>query len=159
VRAREITAMTEFDRTVTLRAITKDNVHAILRLKVAPHQEHFVASNAWSLAEAHFEPELPWFRGIYVGETPVGFLMLEDNPEDATYTLWRFMIDAQHQGRGYGQQALELLFAHVKTLPGVAVVYTSCVPAAGGPGPFYEKLGFVYTGEEEGGELWMRRDL
>ncbi len=26
------------------------------------------------------------------------------------------------------------------------VTYTSCVPGAGGPGPFYEKTGFVYTG-------------
>jgi hypothetical protein len=28
-----------------------------------------------------------------------------------------------------------------------------------GPGPFYEKMGFVYTGEAEDGELWMRRAL
>lgn len=34
-----------------------------------------------------------------------------------------------------------------------------CAPAEGGPGPFYEKMGFVYTGEEEGGGLWMRHDL
>lgn len=151
--------MTQLDRTVTLREITKENLHDILRLQVAPHQEHFVASNAVSLAEAHFEPDLPWFRGIYAGDTPVGFLMLEYNSEDATYTLWRFMIDVRYQGCGYGRQALELLFAHVKTLPGRAVLYTHCVPGEGGPGPFYEKMGFAYTGEEEGGGLWMRRAL
>lgn len=151
--------MSEIERIITLREITKTNLHEILRLQVAPDQEHFVASNAVSLAEAHFEPELPWFRAIYADETPVGFLMLEYNHEDATYTLWRFMIDARYQGCGYGRTALELLFAHVKTLPGTAILYTHCMPGEGGPGPFYEKLGFVDTGEEEGGGRWMRRVL
>jgi diamine N-acetyltransferase len=69
--------MSEFDPEVTLREITKENLGSILRLKVAPDQEQFVASNAVSLAEAHFEPELPYFRAIYAGDVPVGFLMLE----------------------------------------------------------------------------------
>lgn len=151
--------MTELDRTVTLREITRDNLGAILRLQVAPHQERFVASNAVSLAQAHFEPELPWFRGIYAGDTPVGFLMLEYDRADETYNLWRFMIDAQYQACGYGRTALELLFEHIRTLPGANVLYTHVASADGGPGPFYEKMGFVYTGEEEGGGLWMRRAL
>lgn len=151
--------MSEFDLEVTLREITKENLGAILRLKVTPHQEQFVASNAVSLAEAHFEPEIPWFRAIYAGDVPVGFLMLEYDSEDETYNLWRFMIDEQHQGHGYGQKALELLFTHLKTLPQADMLYTSCVPGEGGPGPFYEKMGFVYTGEEEGGERWMRRKM
>jgi diamine N-acetyltransferase len=151
--------MSAFEHTITLRTITKDNLHDILRLHVAPHQERFVASNAVSLAEAHFEPDLPWFRAIYADDVPVGFLMLEYDRADETYNLWRFMIDAQYQGFGYGRKALELLFGHVKTLPGATVLYTHCVPAEGGPCPFYEKMGFVYTGEEEGGGLWMCRDL
>lgn len=151
--------MAELDRTITLREITKNNLRDILRLKVAPHQEQYVASNAVSLAEAHFEPDLPWFRAIYAGDVPVRFLMLEYDTEYETYNLWRFMIDAQYQGLGYGRKALELLFAHVKTLPHPDTLHTSCVPAEGGPGPFYEKMGFVYTGEEEHGQLWMRRVL
>ena len=151
--------MSEFDFEVTLREITKENLSEILRLKVAPHQEQFVASNAASIAEAHFEPEVAWFRAVYAGDVPVGFLMLEDDVAQEEYFLWRFMIDKQYQGRGYGQRALELLFVHVKTRPGADAVYTSCVPAEGSPGPFYEKMGFVYTGKEEDGELVMRREL
>lgn len=130
-----------------------------MRLKVAPHQEQFVASNAVSLAEAHFEPVLPWFRAIYADDIPVGFLMIEYNIEEQFYFLWRFMIDERYQKHGYGQQALALLFAYVKTLPNADALYTSCVPGDGGPGPFYEQLGFVYTGDEEDGELYMRRAL
>jgi diamine N-acetyltransferase len=151
--------MSEVNDEVTLREITKENLKAILRLKVAPEQEQFVASNAASIAEAHFEPEIAWFRAIYSGDTPVGFLMLEDNVAQQEYFLWRLMIDERYQKSGYGKKALELLFAYVKTRPGATVIDTSCVPAPGGPGPFYEKLGFVYTGAEEGGELWMRRAL
>ncbi|MDX2240767.1 MAG: GNAT family N-acetyltransferase [Leptolyngbyaceae cyanobacterium bins.302] len=151
--------MAEFDLEVTLREITKENWRDILRLKVASHQEHFVASNAMSIVEAHFEPEVAWFRAIYAGDLPVGFLMLQDDVAQQEYFLWRFMIDERYQGRGYGRKALELFFAHVKTRPGADVVYTSCVPGEGSPCPFYEKMGFVYTGEEEDGELVMRREL
>jgi diamine N-acetyltransferase len=131
----------------------------ILRLKVAPNQEQFVASNAVSLAQAHFEPVTPWYRAVYADDIPVGFLMLEYNTEEEFHFLWRFMIDAQYQKHGYGRQALELLFAHVKTIPKADALYTSCVPGEGSPGAFYEKMGFVYTGEEEDGELYMKRSL
>jgi diamine N-acetyltransferase len=151
--------MSESNPELTLREITKENLGSILRLKVASHQEQFVASNAESLAEAHFEPELPWFRAICAGDVPVGFLMLEYNAEEQFYFLWRLMIDERYQKHGYGRKALELLFAYVKTLPNSDALYTSCVPAEGGPGPFYERMGFVYTGEEEAGELYMRREL
>lgn len=126
---------------ITLREITRENLREVLRLKVAPQQEGFVASNAASLAEAHFGPDLPWFRAVYAGDVPVGFLMLEYDPGDESYNLWRFMIDARYQGRGCGRKALELLVAHVRTLPRGDTLYTSCVPAEGGPGPFYEKSG------------------
>ncbi|BAZ40260.1 Spermine/spermidine acetyltransferase [Calothrix sp. NIES-4101] len=151
--------MSKSDLEVTLREITKENWRDILRLKVAPHQEQFVASNAMSIAEAHFNPEVAWFRAIYAGDVAVGFLMLEDNVAQQEYFLWRFMIDEKYQGCGYGQKALELFFAHLKTRPGADAVETSCVPAEGGPCPFYEKMGFVYTGKEEDGELVMRREL
>jgi diamine N-acetyltransferase len=85
--------------------------------------------------------------------------MLEDDVAQQEYFLWRFMIGEQYQGHGYGRKALELFFAHIKTRPGVEAVETSCVPAKGGPGLFYEKMGFVYTGKEEDGELVMRREL
>ncbi len=37
---------------VNLREITDDNLRAIMRLSVAPHQERFVAPNSVSIAEA-----------------------------------------------------------------------------------------------------------
>ena len=151
--------MTDAAPEVTLREVTRETLYDIFKLKVAPEQERFVSPNEISIAEAHFSPDVAWFRAIYSGDTPVGFLMLRDDPSKPEYYLWRFMIDARYQKTGVGRRALELLFAHVRTRPGADALYTSVVDGDGGPGPFYERLGFAYTGELDDGELVMRREL
>lgn len=151
--------MKESNPQISLREITKETLRDITRLKVSPEQERLVATNAESIAEAYFSPDIAWFRAIYADDIPVGFLMIEDNATEGQYYLWRFMIDVRYQRRGIGQKALELLFEHVKTRPSASVLLTSCVPGQGSPGPFYERMGFVYTGEEDSGELVMRREL
>jgi diamine N-acetyltransferase len=144
---------------VTLREVTRENLRAVLRLNVAPEQEKFVASNAVSIAQAHFQPEIAWFRAIYADEVPVGFMLLSDNVSRPRYYLWRLMLDARYQKFGFGKRALELLFDYVKTRPGATEIFVSCVPDEGGPFGFYEKLGFVATGEEDDGEVMLRRVL
>jgi diamine N-acetyltransferase len=154
--------MGDADAPVTLREITVDTVDEILRLNVAPDQEgRFVATNAKSIAQAHFYPDVAWFRAIYAGETPVGFVMLYDDPAAPEYSLWRLMIDGRYQGHGYGRRALELVIGHVRTRPGATALLTGAQPGPGSPIGFYEKMGFVLTGtvDEEDGELEMRLDL
>jgi diamine N-acetyltransferase len=144
---------------IELREVGKHNLREVLRLKVAPEQENFVAPNAVSIAQAYFDRETAWFRAIYDGDTPVGFVMLEDKPDVPSYYLWRFMIDARYQRKGIGRRALELILEHVRGRPGARELLTSCVDAPGGPGPFYEGLGFAYTGEMDEDERVMRRAL
>ena len=146
------------EATVSLREITQETVNFILNLRVAKEQEQFVASNAVSIAEAHFSAEA-WFRAIYADETPVGFLMLSDQPDKGEYFLWRFMVDVQHQGKGYGRRALELLIDHVKTRPNAKELFLSHVPGPGSPEGFYRKLGFEHTSEQAGEELVMKLTL
>jgi diamine N-acetyltransferase len=55
---------------VQLREITPESLHAVLDLAVAPDQRQFVATNARSIAEAHFEPPA-WFRAVVDGEKVV----------------------------------------------------------------------------------------
>jgi diamine N-acetyltransferase len=144
---------------VSLREVTRENLRAVLRLKVAPEQEHCVASNAVSLAQAHFYPEVAWFRAIYADETPVGFMMLSDDATQPRYYLWRLMLDARYQKFGFAAKAMELLFEYVRTRPGAKELFLSCIPGEGGASGFYEKLGFAPTGEMDDGEVVMRRDL
>lgn len=148
------TILTE-NAVVSLRDVTKENLGAILRLKVKPEQEKFVASNAVSIAQAHFE-EKAWFRAIYADETPVGFLMLYDDPETNDYFLWRFMIDERYQRLDFGRRALQLLIEYVRSLPDATELLVSYVPAEGSPEPFYTSLGFTSTGEVHDGENVMK---
>jgi diamine N-acetyltransferase len=143
---------------VTLREITADTVRAICELAVREDQRHFVAPNAVSIAQAHFAPHA-WFLAIHAGDTPVGFVMLSDQPEVPEYYLWRFMIDRRFQHLGFGRRAIALLIEHVRTRPGATELGTSTVPGDGSPQAFYEKLGFVPTGEVEDGEVVLRLPL
>ncbi len=143
---------------VTLREVTAETVRTICELQVGPGQQTFVASNAISIAQAHFEPKA-WFRGIYAGEQPVGFVMLSLDEKTPEYSIWRFMIDARHQGRGYGRAALELTIDHIRPLPRATEVLLSYVPAPGGPEAFYRAAGFEPTGQVIDGEVVMKRAL
>jgi len=143
---------------VTLRPIPAETVVAVCRLAVRPDQERFVAPNAVSLAQALFEP-IAWYRAIYADETLVGFVMVEDDVANRAYFLWRFMIAAEHQWRGYGRRALRLIVEYVRTRPGATELLVSYVPGEGSPRDFYAGFGFVETGDLDDGEVIMRLPL
>ena len=145
---------------VDMPEISADTVRTICALRVAAAQERLVAPNSVSIAQAFFEPAA-WFRAIYAGDAPVGFAMLYDPtrataPErpDTCY-LWRFMIAAEHQRRGYGGAALTQLIAHVRSLAAVTRFLLSFVPDGTGPRDFYARFGFRETGEIDEGEVVM----
>lgn len=143
---------------VTLREITGETVRAICALEVAPEQRGFVAPNAISIAQAHFEPKA-WFRAVYADDEPVGFVMLFEDAEKSEYFLWRLMVDAAHQGKGYGRRTLDLVVERVRGLPGATELFTSYVPGDAGPRDFYLRYGFAETGETEGVERVIRLEL
>ena len=144
--------------TVELREITTETLREVIGLAVDPSQSNLVASNAISIAEAHFE-QAAWFRAIYADEVAVGFVMVLDKPAEASSYLWRFMIDKHHQRHGYGRKAMQVIIERARSIPGVDAIVTSHADRAGNAGPFYRDLGFVETGEVEDGEVVMRLDL
>lgn len=130
---------------VSLREITPETLRSILKLSVSDGQRKMVAPIAVSIARAYFEPKL-WFRAIYADETPVGFLMMYDDPEKPKYFLWSMMIDARYQRLGFGRRAMICLEEHVRTRPGAKELGLSYYPVDGGPEPFYRNLGYVPCG-------------
>jgi histidinol dehydrogenase len=145
-----------------LRTVTDDNVDALIQLDVAPEQQALVGSVAKSLAQASVRPAgMP--LGIYDGDTPVGLLLLWDarrdpnEPADQLY-VWRILIDARHQRKGYGAQAMRWAIEEARGR-GVATVGLSHQSKPGNAGPFYEKLGFRYTGRVEHEEREMVLEL
>jgi diamine N-acetyltransferase len=143
---------------VALREVTRENLHEVLALEVAPEQRSYVATNAKSIAEAHFEPRA-WFRAVYAGDEAVGFVMAApDYPAEGSFYIWRFMIDARFQGRGYGARALQLLLDEARSR-GAAEVTLSVQPGEHSAHGFYEAVGFERTGEVTYGQDVMRLRL
>jgi GNAT superfamily N-acetyltransferase len=151
---------------VSLREIADDNRDDVLALHVTPIQERFVGTVATSLKEAEETPEgNPWYRAIYADDRPVGFVMLSWNvtPDPpriiGPWFLWRLLIDVQHQGRGYGREAVRLV-SDIARKNGARELLTSYGVGEGGPELFYRRVGFRPTGElAEMGEVIVALDL
>ena len=70
--------------TVTLRPLTRDNLWAVVDLKLHPGQEAFVADNIDSIANAYVEPTfIP--LAIYADDELVGFAMYGQHPETGAW--------------------------------------------------------------------------
>jgi len=157
---------------VTLVEITPDNHEAVLAVRVAPEQEKFVGTVHAALADAVAYPEaMPWYRAVYARSDqderaiPVGFVMISWNVESqppeiiGPWFLWKLIIDERYQRRGYGAAVIRQI-ADVLRAEGATELLTSYTPGEGGPGGFYERVGFVPTGElDQDGEIIMRLGL
>jgi diamine N-acetyltransferase len=143
---------------VRLEPLSPDNVRAVCDLRVAPGQEDLVTPNAVSIAEAYVH-EQAWCRAVYAGDELVGFVMLHDATTGPGYMLWRLMIDARFQGRGFGGQVVGEVVEYVRGRPVATQLKVSVHPGDGSPAPFYEALGFVATGELSGDQPVYARPL
>ena len=119
---------------IKLEPINDNNRDAVLALSVREDQP-FVAPNDVSLRQAdEANAEQPGTArpfAIYADEMLVGFCMFAFNPEDEDeddrYWLWRFMIDKNEQGKGYGQAALHEVIKYFKEND-VGMIYLSTAP-------------------------------
>ncbi len=150
---------------IKLEPINDDNRKAVLALSVREDQP-FVAPNDYSLSEAdEANAKAPGTArpfAIYAGEKIVGFCMLALDPEDENpvdrYCLWRFMIDKNEQGKGYGQAALYEIIKYFKEND-VDMIYLSTAPENEVGLHVYHKAGFRETGVIEDGEAVLMRTL
>ena len=135
---------------VIFKEITSDNFHDCIRLKVRDDQK-FVASNVYSIAQSKIEPKwLP--RAIYHDETIVGFVMYELDYETNLLYLCRFMISENHQHKGYGKDALQVLKELAENDAKIEKIELSTTPEKAYGIKVYEKFGFEDTGMIDDGE-------
>lgn len=145
---------------VTLRAVTRDNFEAITDLELLPHQEDYLASNSYSIAQASFHPHLKT-RAVYADETLVGFMMYAvpvegeqgESGEPGEYGIWRFMVDAKHQGGGIGRRALAALLDEIRAHGDVRQITISYMPDNTAAQRFYASFGFVERGIDDSDEM------
>jgi len=158
---------------VTLRDIVTDaDREAVLALRRKPGQERYLGSMASHFEDAaEYSQACPRMWSVHDADegTLVGFAMISDNIPQAVldadddivgpYFLWRLLIDAPFQGRGYGRATIDAVADYVRTRPGGDVLYTSCADGDGSPQPFYLRYGFTKTDRVADGEEVLRLDL
>lgn len=130
---------------IQLKEVDRHNFFDVIGLTVAEHQKTFVATNVFSLAQAKAYPECIC-SAVYHDDELVGFTMHCLDPDDQEYWIYRLMIDANHQVKGYGKAAMERLIAELQQDGSRHVIYLSFEPDNEGARKLYEKLGFVPDG-------------
>ena len=145
---------------INFRAITEDNFDAIIRMK-RPDDEHFVASNAYSLAQAWLYRDngdvYPF--AIYEDDAPVGFMMLDEDMDERCLIIWRIMFPEENRFKGYGTAAIRRIIDLARESGKYDFLLISYDPENKVAELVYKKLGFRPTGVFEHGEIELRLDL
>jgi len=151
--------LTQPTSAVSLRALDHQNFKAVTKLAVYPYQSGFVASNENTIAKGWLDHDKVTLQVVYANETPVGLLAAWCVPVEGQFHLLRFMIDRDHQGQDYGRAALQQWLAALQAQHGPVRVTLYYRNGEGSPRPFYERLGFMDTGERDGEEHIMAMQL
>ena len=146
---------------IHLEKLTYENFYDVFDLEVTEEQDDFVASNCFSVAEAYVTlinggQVFPF--AIYSDDTPVGFIQIgygENADQDGVsvekdnYEIWRFMIDKQHQGNGYGRAAMQRALDFIRTWScgRAELCWISYEPENVVAKKLYASFGFEETGE------------
>ena len=145
-----------------LRKIDSSNEKACIALRVADDQAQYIASNEASLAAAGQNPAVARPFAIYIDNEPAGFTMFafDEDCEDPAgrYWLWRFMIDKDLQGRGYGSAALTAVIGYFKA-HGADSIRLSTKAGNRNAISLYRRFGFRENGEMNGEEIVLELSL
>jgi diamine N-acetyltransferase len=152
--------MKKTDHEVVLEPIDRSNYRKLFNMQLRPEQIPFVTPPRWTLARCYvrlfgdrFE-HLPHL--IRAGDEVVGYVTTVCDPH-SSYNYWidDIMIDAEHQGMGFGRAAMvAVLMMIVARYPRCKAVQLTCFCTNKNAAALYRSLGFEVTGgvDEEFGE-------
>ena len=145
-----------------LRKIDNSNIEECIALSVTEEQAQYIAPNQDSLKDANDNPAVARPFAIYIDDRMVGFAMFAfdedyEDPNDR-YWLWRFMIDKDLQGRGYGRAALKSIIDYFKE-QGVGYIKLSTKESNSTAISLYHKFGFIENGEMNDEEVVLQLNL
>jgi len=147
---------------IELRNIDDTNIENVIRLEVADDQKQYISSNQVSLQDALDNKEVARPFAIYADGKLVGFTMfafdLEFEDPNDRYWLWRFMIDKNLQGKGYGSAALKMIIEYFRNY-GAGYIKLSTKETNKVALSLYRKFGFKENGEMNGEEMVLQLDL
>ncbi len=128
------------------REINKSNYWDCMELTIDESQEGFVADNKQSLMEAAYEDGL-YTLGIYLEETMIGFVLYDYDETIPGWSMSRFMIGKQFQGKGYGKQAAIAFLEYFKTKHIADKIYISVSLENTVAHKMYSSIGFTEVKE------------
>jgi diamine N-acetyltransferase len=135
------------------RDVIRDDVRALIALKVRPDQTDLVAGNAVTLAQAAYETG-SYVWGLWDGDTAVGLMAMvhpaeylwhQDGDDRQGAYLWRLMIGTEFQGKGYGRAAIDFAITQTRNW-GCPRLVASVADVPHSNMGFYKKQGFQQTG-------------
>ena len=146
-------------RMIRLSPVNEQNFRSVVDLKLTAEQTHFVASNVMSLAQAwlYYDEARPY--AVLNDDTVIGFLMLDWDEDERTVGIWRFMIGAAYQNKGYGRAALEAAIALIRAEGKFDLIHLDYVAGNTVARALYYSLGFRENGDVEDGEIIMTLPL
>lgn len=130
------------------REIDKSNYWDCMALTIDDSQEGFVADNKQSLVEAAYEDGL-YVLGIYHEETMVGFVLYDYDDSFPGWSMSRFMIGKQFQGKGYGKRAVLAFLDYFKRKHNADKLYISVSLENTVARKMYASIGFEKIKEVE----------
>lgn len=149
---------------IEFKEITENNFYEVINLEVsdAQQQAKFVAPNTKSLAEAWLYRDagdvFPY--AIYHHDNLVGFILIDVDDETREYMIWRMMIDAKYQGKGYGQKVVEKVIEIARGREDMDTVIANYVVGNDAMKRIVTSLGFKETGfDEDDREYHMKFDV
>lgn len=135
---------------IQLAPIAVENWKEAIALKVAPDQQAFVPENLYSIAEAQFYPEARALAIYNESEQMVGFALYGRDVQSGKWKIFRLMIDAAQQGKGYGRAAMSQLIAEIRQQPDCDEIWIAYQTENQAARQLYASLGFVEQDERLG---------
>lgn len=145
---------------IELKEVVKENWVDCINLSLRPEQVGNLASNSDTIAQSKFETHHR-VRAIYCENKVIGLLSYchETDPVDLElFCIFRFMIDKDHQGKGYGSQALALVAEEIKAAGGKRI-QTMHKPKNKAAAKSYRNFGFKEIGVLDDGDIHLEIKL
>ncbi|MEY4997211.1 MAG: hypothetical protein RLY59_615 [Actinomycetota bacterium] len=141
--------------TYTLEELNASNIVAANSLTLKRGQEQFLAPPSYSISESYVNPTTAWPRVIKDGDTVVGFVRGNFDPDNVQpelrSCLWRIHVAADYQGKGVGTFAVAALVDEAKArgAKSLTVLWERGVDS---PEEFFHRVGFSDVGTTQYGE-------
>lgn len=137
---------------VQLCAITQANWYEVANLQVTTEQANFMESNAISMLQQQFEPTLQTYA-IKEQQQIIGFVMYNRDREELDgYWIYRIMIAAPYQQRGFAKQALKLVIEELAQLASNPLIVAGIHAENHASVALFKALGFINSGHQFGKE-------